>query len=336
MSNSFQITVPQLGEGVHQVRIVKILKETGDWVEEDSDLIEIETDKATYEVPAPVSGYISSIICSPGQKLDVGDLMLEINDNLLEGAEKFIPQRRKSEALLKNLSLLQKQSLSLSQRQITLIEQMQESQDLVIPATIERPINWGKIETIRKSLRQKSEASVPSSLAIIAFSAAQAMFNYEKFRGKLNHLNQLEINENSIIGLAVSTGEDELVMPTINVTKDHSLYDVSTVTDQAVQNAKDASYTASGYHSLSISSLSAEGIVSAKPIVVYPSVATLFIGTPYYTLNKNGGVIKTANLGLTFDHRLINGAYAAKFLAEVEKFFSTLIISKEELTNASA
>ena len=73
--------------------------------------------------------------------------------------------------------------------------------------------------------------------------------------------------------------------------------------------------------------MSSLGITSAQPVVVYPAIATLFIGAPCPALNKNGQIYKASNFILTFDHRLMNGAYAAKFLNQIEKNIRKLLRS---------
>jgi pyruvate/2-oxoglutarate dehydrogenase complex dihydrolipoamide acyltransferase (E2) component len=334
MSEFFQITVPQLGEGVHHVRVIRILREMGDWVDEDSDLIEIETDKATYEVPAPVAGYIANILCKTGEKLDVGDLMMEIEEK--SPALKKTQQKRKGDQVLDKLSKPLKPLHELSQKQTALIRHMHESQNLVVSATIERPVSWDDVESILKKYRKGVITHVPSSLALIAYCAAQAMLKFEKFRGKLNHLNQLEIQDDCHIGLAVSVDEDDLITPSIQVTEKQTLQEVSLSIKNIIESAKNDSCSIAQYHSLAISSMSALGITNARPIVVYPAVATLFIGAPYFSMNKKGAVQKTANLVLTFDHRLINGAYAAKFLSGITNHLKAIANYEEASNNGSA
>ena len=74
--------------------------------------------------------------------------------------------------------------------------------------------------------------------------------------------------------------------------------------------------------SLSISSMGAYNVRSAIPVVVPPSVATLFIGAPF-TLpdpkSKDGATMEVVSLVLTFDHRWVNGVGAAAFLSDVRK-----------------
>ena len=74
--------------------------------------------------------------------------------------------------------------------------------------------------------------------------------------------------------------------------------------------------------SLSISSMAAYNVRSAIPIVVPPSIATLFIGAPHLMpdpKSKDGGTMEVISLVLTFDHRWINGVGAAAFLSDVRK-----------------
>ena len=71
-----------------------------------------------------------------------------------------------------------------------------------------------------------------------------------------------------------------------------------------------------------ITSLGAFGVKAGSPIVVPPSVGTLFIGTAHQEMISNGKKNKTAEvitLSLTFDHRVVNGAGAASFVHEIKE-----------------
>ena len=76
-----------------------------------------------------------------------------------------------------------------------------------------------------------------------------------------------------------------------------------------------------------ITSLGAFGVKAGAPIVVPPSVGTLFIGTAHREIIPNRKKNETADvitLSLTFDHRVVNGAGAANFVhgikEQIEKF----------------
>ena len=71
-----------------------------------------------------------------------------------------------------------------------------------------------------------------------------------------------------------------------------------------------------------ISSLGAFGVRTGAPIVVPPSVGTLFIGSAHREILPNGKNNETAEvitLSLTFDHRVVNGAGAANFAHEIKE-----------------
>ena len=56
MTSEFKL--PDLGEGVHEGQIVKLLVREGDAIAEDQPLMEVETDKAAVEIPSPFTGTI--------------------------------------------------------------------------------------------------------------------------------------------------------------------------------------------------------------------------------------------------------------------------------------
>src|SRR5260370_34075341 len=68
--------LPELGEGVYEAEFVRWLVDSGDTVKNGQPLLEVMTDKATMEVPAPFAGTITELLATPGQTVKVGDVML--------------------------------------------------------------------------------------------------------------------------------------------------------------------------------------------------------------------------------------------------------------------
>ncbi len=73
-----EIKVPPMGESVSEATIAKWFKKVGDAVKVDEPLCELETDKVTVEVPAPVAGMLSAIIAEAGATVGVGAKLGEI------------------------------------------------------------------------------------------------------------------------------------------------------------------------------------------------------------------------------------------------------------------
>ena len=70
-----EIRVPTLGESVTEAIVGKWFKKPGEAVNVDEPLVELETDKVTVEVPAPVSGVLEEVKVSEGQTVAVGALL---------------------------------------------------------------------------------------------------------------------------------------------------------------------------------------------------------------------------------------------------------------------
>ena len=75
---SEKLTVPSFGESITEVAIETWLVAEGDHVEIDQPVVNIESDKATLELPAPISGVISKILAKAGDYVQVGDVIAEI------------------------------------------------------------------------------------------------------------------------------------------------------------------------------------------------------------------------------------------------------------------
>ncbi len=76
MTTEFKL--PELGENVEAGDVVKILVSVGDRLELDQPVLELETDKATVEVPASVSGIVKAIHVNEGEQINVGQLVLTV------------------------------------------------------------------------------------------------------------------------------------------------------------------------------------------------------------------------------------------------------------------
>ena len=73
--------LPDLGEGLTEAEIVKVLVNEGDVLAEDAPLLEVETDKATVEIPSPFAGRVARIHVQPGQSVKVGDVLVTFEDS---------------------------------------------------------------------------------------------------------------------------------------------------------------------------------------------------------------------------------------------------------------
>lgn len=78
MSEAIQVEVPTVGESISEVQIGQWLKAEGDWVDSGEDLVEIETEKASVQIPAPASGFLGKISKQEEEFANVGDVIAVI------------------------------------------------------------------------------------------------------------------------------------------------------------------------------------------------------------------------------------------------------------------
>jgi pyruvate dehydrogenase E2 component (dihydrolipoyllysine-residue acetyltransferase) len=73
-------TLPELGENVTAGDVVRVLVSPGDTVAKDQPLLELETDKATIEVPSTVAGTVKDVRVKQGERIKVGQVVLTVDD----------------------------------------------------------------------------------------------------------------------------------------------------------------------------------------------------------------------------------------------------------------
>ncbi len=83
-----EIKVPAMGESVTEATVAKWFKKEGEAVKRDEPLLELETDKVTVEVPAPVDGAIESITAKAGDTVMVGAVLGAITEGKAASAPK--------------------------------------------------------------------------------------------------------------------------------------------------------------------------------------------------------------------------------------------------------
>jgi pyruvate dehydrogenase E2 component (dihydrolipoamide acetyltransferase) len=127
------------------------------------------------------------------------------------------------------------------------------------------------------------------------------------------------------IGLSVAVAVDDgLVTPVIKQAEDKSLLAISRAVKDFAARAKDKKLRPDEFDggTITVSNLGAWGIESFDAIINPPQAAILSVGAAIEKpVVKNGAVVPglRMNLGLSCDHRVVDGAVGAQFLAEVRK-----------------
>ena len=156
---------------------------------------------------------------------------------------------------------------------------------------------------------------------MIAWAVVRAMEKHAPFRRLILEDDQIVQNDNFDLGVAVALEGDRLATAVITNANPKSWAEFVTTYNETVAATRSGRVDAMNAPVV-ITSLGAFGVKAGAPIVVPPSVGTLFVGTAHRELiankNKNQSA-EVITLSLTFDHRVVNGAGAAAFANEIKK-----------------
>jgi len=75
-----EVKLPTLAEGVEEAVVSFWHKDAGEDVKKGDDLVEMLTDKATFNVPSPVSGKLNKALVEEGEEVKVGTTIAEIEE----------------------------------------------------------------------------------------------------------------------------------------------------------------------------------------------------------------------------------------------------------------
>src|SRR3954452_11824270 len=90
--------VPELGENVTTGDVTRVLVKVGDTIKKEQSVVELETDKATIEVPSSVEGRVAEIKVKAGDKVKVGAVILTVEDGAAASKDATEPAPRDEKA----------------------------------------------------------------------------------------------------------------------------------------------------------------------------------------------------------------------------------------------
>lgn len=76
------LTIPKLGESVHQVQLIRFTKKIGEYVQEDEVIAEIASDKVDTEVTATQSGFVSELLFQEGVEIPIGAVFARLSTSI--------------------------------------------------------------------------------------------------------------------------------------------------------------------------------------------------------------------------------------------------------------
>jgi 2-oxoisovalerate dehydrogenase E1 component len=330
--SSQKITIPVMGEGIRNAKVVSLLKKPGDAVALDDPLCEVETDKAVYPIESSFAGTMGEWKTEVGATVDIGQ---EIGTVLAEGdsfAEQFekaaevsAHQPNGEVASIATVGATRETSPAPARERAgiepalspTIIRRLGR----VVPANLQIDARWGAVRKAREAAKKKEGKKAASPSVMIAWAVVRAMEKHAPFRRVILDDDRIVENDDFDLGVAVALEGNRLATAVVTQANTRDWPDFLERYNQTVEETRGGRVDAVNAP-IVISSLGAFGVRAAAPIVVPPSVGTLFVGSAHYETvsdGKKGQATEVITLSLTFDHRVVNGAGAASFVHEVKE-----------------
>lgn len=326
------ITVPIMGEGIRNATVVALLKQSGDTVELDDPLCEVETDKAVYPIESSFAGTMGEWKTEVGATVDIGQeigtvLASESSwDDQMQATALVSPD----DATHQNGATEEKPAAQRETKPAPLRKPAQIEPALsptitrrlgrVVPANLQIDARWTAIRQARESAKKDDAKSAATPSVMVAWAVVRAMEKHAPFRRIMLDDDSIVEHAEFDLGIAVSLENDRLATAVVTKANTRDWPDFVQRYNETVEETRAGRVDAVNAP-IVISSLGAFGVRAAAPIVVPPSVGTLFVGSAHHELLGNGKneTVEVITLSLTFDHRIVNGAGAANFVHDIKE-----------------
>ena len=370
-----KIVMPRLSLTMKQGTVVQWFKKEGEVVQKGEPLVEVLSEKVTYDVEAPESGVLRRILASEGSDVPVDQVIgiVAAVDELITEAEVSAPPAPTQEIeevaaaisepdtirerilaspaakrLAKELGVDLKQVKGTSPEGRIVEDDVRRLAEQTLAPKVREAI---PLTGIRKTTAEKlalSARTAPHSTIIMEVDMTNAakfhqesQFSYTEMlikavaKALLDHpllnatLNgdQIKVFEDVNVGVAVTT-ENGLIVPVIRNADKKSLSEISSVLKELVEKARRSKLAREDVigGTFTITNLGMYGVDLFIPIINPPETAILGIGKVVekpVAVNGHVTIKPSMQLSLVYDHRIVDGAPAARFLQTVKQVLET-------------
>jgi pyruvate dehydrogenase E2 component (dihydrolipoamide acetyltransferase) len=213
----------------------------------------------------------------------------------------------------------------LSGRRSVIAKRLTESVRQTVPVTLTCRVDAGHLIGLRQQFKNSGSSDIPAIHDIIAKLTAAELLRFPMLAARWDG-DELILPDvdNLHIGIAVDT-DDGLIVPVLKSPASMPLSALARNSAELIERARSGRLTSSDLNGavFTISNLGHLGIDAFTPVINYPETAILGLGAirrePIVIEDGTIAAGLQMTLSLTFDHRVIDGAPAARFLQSLSK-----------------
>jgi 2-oxoisovalerate dehydrogenase E2 component (dihydrolipoyl transacylase) len=301
--------LPDLGEGLAEAIIHEWHIKVGDVIKIDQLMVSVETAKSIVEIPSPFAGKVVQLFSPSGATLKTGEALLDIETD--QQTATVAGKLESSDIVLEeeNFDIVPTQTISshswtskadkISGLRLSMAKNMQKARQEVLQATIFDSANIAQWFDKNQTIQQDITATIIQAICKACKKEPALNCWYDGRTQK--RLLQDKVN----LGIALDTPEG-LLVPVIKDAEKKNSEELRTVINQYKE--KNLSPELFQEATITLSNIGTLAGTFGTPIVMPPTVAILAVG-------KIDKAQHQLPLSLSFDHRVVTGGEAARFLA---------------------
>jgi pyruvate dehydrogenase E2 component (dihydrolipoyllysine-residue acetyltransferase) len=340
---AYEFKLPDLGEGLTEGEVARWLVAEGQEIAEDDPLVEIQTDKATVEIPSPAAGVVSRIFVAEGEVVPVGTVLVSIGGNASgepavvdhEPVAVATAERARATPLVRKVA----QELGVGidglagtgpQGRITEEDVRRAASGGAAEEERREPLRGVRRVIAEHMARAHREVSpvtwveecdfetfdMEKLVATVVKASADSLAEFPELNARLDG-DAIVYLDRYDIGVAVQTAQG-LMVPVVRGCDAKTEDEIHAELVALAERARDGTLAPEELRgsTFTVTSAGKLGGLFTTPIVNHPEVAILSVGRiAVRPVVRDGEVVarRTGTICVTFDHRLIDGARAAEF-----------------------
>ncbi|HET6623986.1 MAG TPA: dihydrolipoamide acetyltransferase family protein [Gaiellaceae bacterium] len=347
MASAFKL--PDLGEGLTEGEVARWLVSEGQTIAEDDPLVEIQTDKATVEIPSPYAGTVLKIVVAEGEVAPVGAVLVVIGEageelpdatgpaaptpTAAAPAAGAAPGRVQATPVVRRMA----QELGVELAAVAGTGPGGRITEEDVRAAAHGPSEGRRVhlrgvrrivaERMARAHREVAPVTwveecdfegveLETLVASVVKACAEALKEFPELNARLEGDSVVELDRYDI-GVAVQTKQG-LVVPVVRGADARSLDEIDTEIRRLADGARAGSLAPDEVRGSTFTVTSAGKLAGLfqTPIVNHPEVAIVSVGrvAPRAVVREGEIVVRrTGTIAVTFDHRVVDGARAAEF-----------------------
>ena len=350
------VTIPELGESVTEGTVGRWLKAVGDSVAADEALVEIETDKVTAEIPAPVAGVLAEISAQEGEDVEVGAVIGRIAVGASAEAiaqtqasssapEAGAPKPKTQEpasgqqaaqpassdhplapAVRKLVDENGEERVRMTKLRQTIATRLKDAQNTAAMLTTFNEVDMSAVMALRSQFRDDFEKKHGVKLGFMSFfvkAAIKALHELPSVNAEI-HGDEIVYKDYYDIGIAVG-GAQGLVVPVLRDADKRGFADIEAAIGDFGMRARDGKLT--------MADLTGGTFTITNGGIFGSMLSTPILNPPQSGILGMHNIVKRAVVGpkdeivvrpmmylaLSYDHRIVDGREAVTFLVRIKQ-----------------